>query len=115
MLGNGKMVQRLTKGYLVNVEISDHKDQILCYLAKLDVYTVILNDGWLQTHNLAINWKDRTMKFNSANCTKKGCLLHGKPCIKFAVSCKLKHKIKPNKPTAIGDIDIQQVSVKHFF
>ena len=42
--GNGKVVQRLTKGCLVNVEIGDHKDQILCYLAKLDVYTVILDD-----------------------------------------------------------------------
>ena len=43
-LGNGEVVQTLTRGCLVNVEIGDHKEQILCYLAKLDVYTVILGD-----------------------------------------------------------------------
>ena len=109
------MVQRLTKGCLVNVEIDDHKDQILCYLVKLDVYTVILSDGWLQTHNPAIDWKDRIMKFSSAVCMEKGCLLYSKPCIKFAIDYKLKHEIRPNKQTAVGDIDIQQVSAKYFF
>ena len=54
-LGNSKVLQQLTKGCLVDVEIGNHKDQILCYLAKLDVYMVILGDGWLQTHNLAID------------------------------------------------------------
>ena len=29
------------------MEIGDHKDQVLCYLAKLNVYTVILSDEWL--------------------------------------------------------------------
>ena len=43
-LGNGEVVQTLTRGCLVDVEIGDHKEQILCYLAKLDVYTVILGD-----------------------------------------------------------------------
>ena len=106
MLENGKVVQRLTKGCLVNVEIGNHKDQIFCYLAKLDVYTVILNDGWLQTHNSAIDWKDCTIKFNSADCMEKKCRLHGKLCIEFAVGCKVKHKIGPNKPIANGNIDI---------
>ena len=66
-------------------------------------------------HNPVIDWKNCTTKFNSADCMEKGCLLNGKSCIKFAVSCKLKYKIGPNKPTASGDIDIQQVSAKHFF
>ena len=46
---------------------------------------------------------------------KKGCLLHSKLCIKSAVGCKLKYKIGPKTLTAGGDIDIQQVSAKHFF
>ena len=54
-LGNGEMVQTLTKRCLVDVKISNHKEQILYYLAKLDVYTVILGDRWLQTHNPAID------------------------------------------------------------
>ena len=48
MLDNGKVVQHLTKRCLVNVEIGDHKNQILCYLAKLDIYIVIFDDWWLQ-------------------------------------------------------------------
>ena len=71
MLGNSKVVQCLTKGCLVDVVIGNHYEQILCYLAKLDVYTVILSDRWLQMHNSATDWKDYTMKFNSANCIKK--------------------------------------------
>ena len=114
-LRNSEVVQRLTKGCLVDVEIDNHKDQILCYLAKLDVYTVILGDRWLQTHNSAIDWKDCTMKFNSANCMEKGCLLQCKPCIEFAMSCKLKHQIGPNKSIVSGNIDIQQVNAKYFF
>ena len=106
ILGNSKIVQHLTKKCLVDMVIGDHYEQILCYLAKLDIYTVILGDGWLQTYNLSINWKNCIIKFNSADCIKKGCLLHSKPCIKFAIGCKLKHKIGPNKSIASGDIDI---------
>ena len=47
------------------------------------------------------------MKFNFANCMEKDCLLHSKPYIEFAIGCKLKHKIGLNKPTAVGDVDIQ--------
>ena len=54
-LGNGKVVQWLTKRCLVDVKIEDHKDQIFYYLAKLDIYTVILGNRWLQTHNPAID------------------------------------------------------------
>ena len=114
-LGNGKVIQHLIKGCLVDVEIGDYKDQILCYLAKLDVYTVILGDECLQTYNSAIGQKDCTMKFNSANCIEKKCLLNRKPCVKFAVGCKLKHKIGLKKLTAGGDIDIQQINAKLFF
>ena len=54
-LGNGEVVQRLDQGGLVNVNIGNHHEQILCYVASLDVYTMVLGDGWLQTHNPAIN------------------------------------------------------------
>ena len=81
-------------------------------MAKLDVYTVIFGDGWLQTHNPAIDWKEQTVKFNSDDCMEKDCLLYGKPCIEFMIDYKLKHKIGPIKPTAGGDIDIQQVNAK---
>lgn len=42
-------------------------------------------------------------------------LLHGILRIKFTINSKVKHKIKAEKHTAINDIDIKQVSAKHFF
>ena len=54
---NGKVVQKLTKRDLVNIIIGDHMKQLVCYLAKLNVYTIILGNGWLQTHNPVIDWK----------------------------------------------------------
>ena len=63
-----------------------------------------------------INWKDRTIKFNSASCIEKEYLLRGIPCIKFAISSKLRDKIRPDKPKAVdNDIDIKPISAKHFF
>ena len=46
-LSNGKVVQMLTRECLVDVKISNYRKQILCYLAKLNVYTVILGNRWL--------------------------------------------------------------------
>ena len=56
------------------------------------------------------------MKFNSADCIENGCLLHGMPCIEFAVKSELKNTIGSGKPVAMdSEIDIQLVSAKHFF
>ena len=54
-LGNGEVVQKLNSACLVDIHISNHHEQILCYVARLNVYTVVLRDGWLQTHNPAID------------------------------------------------------------
>ena len=85
ILGNSKVVQKPIKKALVNVIIRDHNKQVPYYLAKLDAYIVILGNGQLQTHNPVIDWKQHTMKFNSVDCTKNGCLLCDMPCIEFAV------------------------------
>ena len=55
ILRNGKIVQKLTKGALDDIIIRDHMEQLVCYLAKLNVHTIILNNGWLQTYNLMID------------------------------------------------------------
>ena len=57
-LRNGEVVQLLSKAALIDVKIGDHEEQVLCYLAKLEAYAVILGDGWLQTHNPMISWKE---------------------------------------------------------
>ena len=116
-LGNGEVVQKLDSACLVDIHIGDHHKQILCYVARLDVYTVVLKDRWLQTHNPAIHWKDQTMKFNSASCIESGCLARGVPCVEFAISSKAKNRIRTDKLTAVdpGDIDIKPINAMHFF
>ena len=115
-LRNSKVIQKLTKGALINVIIRNHIKQLVCYLARLDVYIIILVDKWLQTHNSVIIWKKQTIKFNSVDCMKKNCLSHGVPCIKFAVRSKLKNVIRSEKPIIVDpEIDIQPVNTKHFF
>ena len=46
-LGNREVVQKLNSACLVDVHIGDHHEQILCYVASLDVYSMVLGDGWL--------------------------------------------------------------------
>ena len=44
-LGNGEVVQKLDSACLVDIHIGDHHKQILCYMARLNVYTIVLGDG----------------------------------------------------------------------
>ena len=44
-LVNGEVVQKLASGCLIDVHIGDHHKQVLCYVASLDVYTMVLGDG----------------------------------------------------------------------
>lgn len=79
------------------------------------MYTIVLGDGWLQTYNPAIDWKNCTIKFNLALCIESRCLARGILYIEFVISSKLKDKIGLEKLTAINDVDIKLVSTKHFF
>ena len=54
-LRNREVVPKLDSACLINVHIRNHHKQILCYVASFDVYTIVLGDSWLQTHNPAIN------------------------------------------------------------
>ena len=115
-LRNDKVVQKLTKKAFVDIIIEDHMEQLVCYLIKLNVYTIILGNGWLQMHNPVIDWKKQTMKFNSADCMKKDCYSYDVLCIEFVIRSKLKNNIRSKKPTAVNpEIDIQPVNAKYFF
>ena len=70
-LENKETVEWIDKTCLVDVEIGNHKKQLLCYAARLEAYTMVLGDSWLQQHNLIIDCKDCAMRFNSALCMKK--------------------------------------------
>ena len=55
ILKNDKIVLKLTKGAFVNIIIEDYIKQLICHPAKLNKYTIILGNKWLQTHDLMIN------------------------------------------------------------
>ena len=117
-LGNKKVVQKLDSACLVDIHIGNHHKQIFCYMARLDVYTVVLGDRCLQTHNPAINWKNCTTRFNLASCIESGCLAHSVLCIQFAVSSKsAKNRIGMDKLTAMDpeSVDIKPINAEHFF
>lgn len=106
----------MIKACLVDIHVDNHYKQLLYYVAKLNMYTVALENQWLQIHTLAIDWRDCTMKFKSVLCMENRCLLHDIPCIKFLIGSKLRDKIKPDKLKAKdNDINIKSVSVKYFF
>ena len=44
-LKNRKKVEWLDKICLIDVEIGDYREQLLCYMARLEAYTVVLKDN----------------------------------------------------------------------
>jgi hypothetical protein len=73
---------------------------------------MVLGDNWLQEHNPQINWKQRSVTFNSTDYFKRGCLQHGQPCTVYESGHKpVRSKTVGPKP----DIEIQMVSARAFF
>src|SRR4029077_5550571 len=107
LLGDGKQHETINEMALVKLQIGTHTEQILCYLANLSKYKIVLGDSWLQDHNPYVNWKKRSLTFNSADCMEKGCLLSGKPHTENADGA---NKIKTKK-----SIDIEIVGAKTFY
>jgi len=108
-LADGTKLQNLTKAALIDFHVGEHHEQWLFYVAKLGEYQMIVGDNWLQEHNPQINWTQRSLTFNSANCFEKGCLSQGKVYTEYT------HRTR--KPTAQDkeDLDIQMVKAKEFF
>ena len=50
-----KKYQTLIETILMNLQIKNHHEQTLLYLADLAEYKLILKDNWLQDHNSAID------------------------------------------------------------
>lgn len=67
--------QKLTHQALVDIDINGHDEQILCYVANLDMYDVILGMPWFETHNPSIDWPTKQITFDSAHCYDN--CLHG--------------------------------------
>ena len=53
---NRKKYQIFIKTILMNLQIKNHHEQALLYLADLAEYKLILKDNWLQDYNLIIDW-----------------------------------------------------------
>lgn len=108
ILGDGTPSQILSKGVYVDLKIGDHREKLFCYVANMDC-TLILGDGWLQTHNPIIDWKLRTMRFKN-DCVKLGCIVR---------NTVISSVIKPEHSSSDEfkgkcDFDIQSLSPKRF-
>jgi hypothetical protein len=68
---------------MVDLQIGDHHEQKLFYIVPGLRYKLILGDNWLQDHNPQINWKERAVSFNAADCLERGCLHKGRPCMVY--------------------------------
>lgn len=98
-LGNGEVVQTLTTlrgAQLMWISVTT-RSRFCATCAKLDVYTVILGDGWLQTqpfHRLEGTYH----KVQLRRLHGKRMPFHGMPCVEFAVGSKDKHLIGRHGP-----------------
>ena len=108
-LGNGKLYRTITEAALVDVEIGDHREQLICYLTDIPRYQLILGDKWLQEHNPQVNWKDRSITFNSPDCFAKGCLFRGRPCTKYTA------RSRTVKPPEADPVDVSMISAYAFY
>src|SRR5882762_1464119 len=112
-LGNGKLYRELTEAALLELDIGDHHEQLVCYVTDMPRYQLVLGDTWLREHNPAINWKQRAITFNSSDCFEKGCLRGGKPYTKYTTG-RTKHapsSTLPDRPP----VDIAMVSAYAFY
>jgi transposase InsO family protein len=111
-LANGEKLQSITEAALVDLRIGEHVEQMFCYLVKLPGYKLILGDGWLQEHNPQVDWKARTITFNSTDCFEKGCLTCGRP---YTAHAKGGWQSSTHiSETNSGPIEIKMVSARHF-
>lgn len=71
--------QKLTHQALINIKIGEHEEQMVCYVADLHMYDLILGMPWFETHNPGIDWPTRQVIFDSAHCFTH--CLHGEAVI----------------------------------
>lgn len=60
--------QKLTHQALVDFSIDSHTEQILCYVADLHLYDVILGMPWFEIHNPGVDWPTRQLTLDSTYC-----------------------------------------------
>ena len=63
ILRNEFIFQTLKRAAIIELKIKDLKKKLFCYLTKVDGFTFILRDKWLQKHNSTIDWNKRIMIF----------------------------------------------------
>ena len=73
MLKNGFTFQTLKRTAIIELKIENHKKKLFCYLTKVDGFTFILKNGWLQKHNPTIDWNKKIMTF-VRKCVDQKCL-----------------------------------------
>lgn len=108
-LADGTPYTHLSETALVDLQIGDHREQRLFYIAKLAKYKMVLGDYWLQQHNPQIDFKKRSVTFNSIDCFEKGCLQHGRPCTVYQAGKE------PLRTSTDSEIKIYTISAQTFY
>ena len=109
-LGNGEFYKEVTEAALIDLDIGDHREQLVCYLTDIPRYQLVLGDTWLKLHNPAIHWIDRTITFNSSECFEQGCLRLGRPYAHRTTKDRA-----GTKPSEDNPIAVQIVSAYAFY
>jgi hypothetical protein len=55
--GRDSSAGSITYSAQLQLQLGDHKEQILCYVTKLGQYNIILGHPWFRCHNLYCNYE----------------------------------------------------------
>ena len=109
-LGDGSVVvQTITQGVLVKVAHGDHESEELFYQVDMTGYDLIFGLPWLEEHNPHIDWRDRTMLFESEHCYAN-CLSHGETVLVHSARHRRKRPAAKEPNPAYALMDIQHIS-----
>ncbi|KAG9383851.1 gag-asp proteas multi-domain protein [Pyrenophora tritici-repentis] len=109
-LGDGNFAMApITHGVLAPISHAEHVSEELFYSVPMTTYDFIFGTSWLEEHNPHIDWREKTMRFNSEHCYAN-CLHKGEQVtVRSSRHRRAAAKAKERNPT-YANMDIHHVS-----
>ncbi|KAI2488318.1 hypothetical protein Ptr902_02451 [Pyrenophora tritici-repentis] len=99
----------ITHGVLAPISHAEHVSEELFYSVPMTTYDFIFGTSWLEEHNPHIDWREKTMRFNSEHCYAN-CLHKGEQVtVRSSRHRRAAAKAKERNPT-YANMDIHYVS-----
>ncbi|PZD22231.1 hypothetical protein A1F96_11324, partial [Pyrenophora tritici-repentis] len=99
----------ITHGVLAPISHAEHVSEELFYSVPMTTYDFIFGTSWLEEHNPHIDWREKTMRFNSEHCYAN-CLHKGEQVtVRSSRHRRAAAKAKERNPT-YANMDIHHVS-----